>query len=234
MMIIDIALITGGLGGIGKEIVKSIEDISVKRIVVDKVKPDYQSPNVEYLQVDITNQDDLAMLKNYLKERSYSIKYLIHTAAKAQYKRFELTTSKEWKEILRTNLEGTLAITETLLPFMEDSGRIVFFASGTVFKGTENLAPYVSSKMGVIGFARCLSMELGDRDITVNVVAPGMTDTNMIQDMAETEPANIQSRALKRREYPSDVVGVVRFLLSKDASFITGQTIVVDGGSVKH
>jgi NAD(P)-dependent dehydrogenase (short-subunit alcohol dehydrogenase family) len=117
---------------------------------------------------------------------------------------------------------------------MPRGARIVLFASGTVFKGPRNLFAYVASKAGVIGFARCLAEELGEDGITVNVVSPGITATPMIADMAHTEEANIAGRAIKRRAVPDDLVGPVRFLLSEGAAFVTGQTLCVDGGSVKH
>lgn len=118
---------------------------------------------------------------------------------------------------------------------MGRGGRIVLFASGTVFKGPRNVFAYAASKAGGIGFARCLASELGDEGITVNdVVAPGITATPMGERMAETEEANLATRAIRRRAVPEDVVGSARFLLSNGAAFVTGQTLCVDGGSVEH
>lgn len=229
-----IALITGGLGGIGFEIVQELSK-EMKCIVLDIKENDYNTVfNGEYLKVDITKQHDLLKLKDYLEMNSIKIDYFIHTAAIGFYKPFMEMSSDEWRKVLQVNLEGTLAITQTLVPFLKDGGRIIYFSSGTVFKGTENVAPYVASKAGVIGFARSLSAELGSRNITVNVIAPGFTETSLIEDMRHVENSIIASRAIKRKEYPSDLVGPVKFFLSKDADFITGQTIVVDGGSVKH
>lgn len=229
----EISLITGGLGGIGEELVKMLVRES-KCVVIDKREVKNRISGVEYLKIDITNPNELLILREYLSNKKFKIKHFIHTAAIGHYKRFEETETREWKHVLRTNLEGTLAVTQTILPFIVEGARIIYFSSGTVFKGTENLASYVASKAGVIGFARSLSMELGERNITVNVIAPGMTDTDLIKDMLHTEPLIIASRALKRKASPIDLVGPVKFLLSDDAQFITGQTLVVDGGSIKN
>ena len=117
---------------------------------------------------------------------------------------------------------------------MPRGSRIVLFSSGSVFRSLPNMSAYIASKAGVIGFARCLADELGEDEITVNVVSPGITATPMINDIEHLEGTIIAGRAIKRRSYPADLVDPVKFLLSPGAAFITGQTICVDGGAVKH
>ena len=117
-------------------------------------------------------------------------------------------------------------------------GKIVNIASGTVFKGVPNLLHYVSSKGAVVAMTRCLARELGASNINVNAIAPGLTmsdgvlgQSDWTQDYIE---ANKNSRVLKRRQVPGDLLGTVVFLSSPDSDFMTGQTLVVDGGAVMH
>jgi NAD(P)-dependent dehydrogenase (short-subunit alcohol dehydrogenase family) len=225
-------IITGGASGIGRAVVEELRADKHQTIVVDVAPPTDDEVADLYIQADLSTPEGIATVENALDGRE--VNNLVHCAAMGQWSSFRDTPREVWERILRTNLEGTIAITQTVVPLMPRGSRIVLFASGTVFKGPKNVFAYVASKAGVIGFARCLADELGDDEITVNVISPGLTATPMITDMAHTEDANIASRAIKRRAHPQDLVGPVKFLLSPDAAFVTGQTLCVDGGSVKH
>ncbi|ANS28832.1 hypothetical protein R1CP_20770 [Rhodococcus opacus] len=225
-------IITGGASGIGRAVVEELRADKHQTIVVDVAPPTDDEVADLYIQADLSTPVGIATVEKALDGRE--VNNLVHCAAMGQWSSFRDTPREVWERILRTNLEGTIAIAQTVVPLMPRGSRIVFFASGTVFKGPKNVFAYVASKAGVIGFARCLADELGDDEITVNVISPGLTATPMIADMAHTEDANIASRAIKRRAHPQDLVGPVKFLLSPDAAFVTGQTLCVDGGSVKH
>lgn len=229
------AVVTGGASGIGAAVAASLAADGVRCVVVDLAEPAERVAGVTYLHADVSTEAGAqAVLDGLAEHRIARVDHLVHCAAVLQYSSFRETGRRAWERVLRVNLEGTIAITQTLVPLMGTGGRIVLFASGTVFKGPRNVFAYAASKAGVIGFARCLAAELGDDGITVNVVAPGITATPMSEVMADTEEANIASRAIRRRAVPADVVGSVRFLLSDGAAFVTGQTLCVDGGSVKH
>lgn len=226
-----VSVVTGAASGIGRAIADALAADGHHVIGVDIAEPP-TGLSAEYVRADLSTAEGAESVAAALGDRM--VRDLVHCAAVGQWSAFRDTPRQEWQRILRTNLEGTIGLTQVLLPHLETGGRVVLFASGTVFKGPRNLSAYVASKAGVIGFARCLAEELGGHDITVNVVSPGITVTPMISEMAHTEEANIAGRAIKRRAWPEDIVGPVQFLLSDAAAFVTGQTICVDGGSVKH
>ena len=115
-------------------------------------------------------------------------------------------------------------------------GKIINISSGTAFSGAPLVAHYVTSKAGVIGLTRSLARELGEYNINVNAVAPGLTLS--VDDVSEARMAQnqqrLEARALKRTEVPQDLVGTIVFLCSSESDFMTGQTLVVDGGAQMH
>jgi NAD(P)-dependent dehydrogenase (short-subunit alcohol dehydrogenase family) len=227
-------LVTGGCGGIGAEIAAALSGDRAT-CVIDINEPTGPLPEVVYIQTDLSTAAGIDTMTSRFADLGIDrVDALVHCAAITHYAPLRQTDRATWERVLAVNLHATIAVTQAILPLMSNDGRIVLFASGTVFKGPANLSAYVASKAGVIGFAHCLAEELGKDDITVNVISPGLTATPMMAPMAHTEDANIASRAIKRRAYPADLVGPVKFLLSPEAAFITGQTLCVDGGSVKR
>lgn len=229
------SVVTGGASGIGAVVAASLAGDGHRCVVLDLHVPTARTEGVEYCTVDLGAPDSIEVIESVLASAGVSrVDHLVHCAAVGQWSPFRETERAAWERVLRVNLDGTIALAQAVVPLMARAGRIVLFASGTVFKGPRNVFAYVASKAGVIGFARCLADELGDDEITVNVVSPGITDTPMIAPMAHTEEQNIAGRAIRRRAVADDLVGPVRFLLSPAGAFVTGQTLCVDGGSVKH
>jgi len=137
----------------------------------------------------------------------------------------------EWDHVMAVNLKGPWLVTRAVSPYLPEGGRVVNLSSATVFSGSENWAHYVASKGGVIALTRVMARELGRRSITVNAVAPGFTLTEASRGLlANAESYGVDRGALRRASHPEDVVGAVLYLAGPDAGFVTGQTLVVDGG----
>lgn len=137
----------------------------------------------------------------------------------------------EWDRVMAVNVKGTWQCSASASTRMGEGGRIINIASATVFSGSPQWMHYVASKGAVIGMTRVMARELGGRGVTVNAIAPGFTLTEASLDLIEDAATyGVSSRAIPRASQPRDIVGTALFLASPDAEYITGQTIVVDGG----
>jgi NAD(P)-dependent dehydrogenase (short-subunit alcohol dehydrogenase family) len=144
---------------------------------------------------------------------------------------FEEIDEAEWDRVMAVNLKGPWLVARACSPLLNDDARVVNVSSATVMSGSAHWAHYVASKAGVIGLTRVLAKELGSRGITVNAVAPGFTLTEASHGLiADAESYGIERGSIKRPIQPDDIVGAVTFLAGPDAAFVTGQTLVVDGG----
>ncbi|MGH7830032.1 MAG: SDR family NAD(P)-dependent oxidoreductase, partial [Candidatus Binatia bacterium] len=145
---------------------------------------------------------------------------------------------EEWDRMMTVNLKGPFLCVRAVLPAMrkQKSGKIINISSGTVLAGSAGRIHYVTSKAGVIGFTRTLAREVGDDNIQVNAIAPGSTlsEENPDEKIVQLRQGRVQDRALKRVQLPQDLVGAVLFLASSLSDFMTGQTLVVDGGACMH
>ena len=153
--------------------------------------------------------------------------------------RVEDTTVEEWDRVMNINAKGPWLCAKALVPHMRARkyGKIVNIASGTLFKGVPWMLHYVSSKGAILAMTRALSREVGDDGICVNSIAPGLTMSEGVRAKEEHlayRDAVVGSRAFKRDETPEDLIGALIFLSSSDSDFMTGQTVVVDGGVWMH
>jgi NAD(P)-dependent dehydrogenase (short-subunit alcohol dehydrogenase family) len=144
---------------------------------------------------------------------------------------FEEIDPDEWDLVMNVNLKGPWLVTRAASKYLPEGGRVINLSSATIFSGSEQWLHYVASKGGVVAMTRVLAKELGRRGITVNAIAPGFTLTEASYALMEdAESYGVDRGALKRPSQPEDIVGAALFLAGPDSSYITGQTLVVDGG----
>jgi len=236
-------IVTGAGGGIGTALTRRFLAEGARVCAVDKagealetLKLELGSPAALLTAIaDISSEDDCGKLAAEAEKVYGSVDVLVNNAGWFPFADFEEITYADWCRVMAVNLDGPFLMTKAILPLLKESkaGRIVITGSASVFAGTPNQCHYISAKAGLIGLTRSLANALGQYNITVNIVTPGLTATPALVEVlpAAFIDKETQNRALKRRETAEDLVGAVLFLASEDAAFITGQTINVDGGS---
>ena len=243
-------IVTGAAQGIGAAYAKALAADGARVALCDVTPVDHVVDIIRQAGgeaigaiCDVTDPEAVARLVA-LTEKTYGgIQGLVNNAALFKglpHQSFETISSAEFDRVMTVNVRGSFECIKAVTPVMrrQQYGKIVNVASGTVFKGTPMMASYVTSKGAIIGMTRCLSRELGGDGIRINCIAPGLTMSEAVREnpawAASYTAQNLASRALKREEQPEDLTGTVGFLLSADSDFMTGQTIVVDGGSAMH
>jgi NAD(P)-dependent dehydrogenase (short-subunit alcohol dehydrogenase family) len=188
--------------------------------------------------VDVSDEDGVrAAVESVLAARG-RIDVLVNNAGVYPHYPFEELTYTDWRRVLATNLDSVYLCSHAVYPAMRERGygRIVNISSATFFIGYPGLSAYVASKGGIIGFTRALASEAGPHGITVNAVSPGLIATEGVLGGEEAGLFDeiVPQQALGRRGEPEDIAECIAYLASPAASFITGQTINVDGGQVMH
>ena len=242
-----VAVITGGAAGIGFAYAKRflaegacvvVADIADPAAAVDKLGTAGRALGV---RTDVSDAGSVRAMVEAALARFGRIDVLVNNAAvfaTLTPQPFDEIPEAEWDRVMAVNVKGVWNCARAVVPAMraQGGGRIVNVASAIVAKGTARLMHYVTSKGAVVAMTRALARELGPDRITVNAVAPGLILSDTVQanpDLtAFQETAVMQARSLKRDAFPDDVVGTVVFLASDDSAFMSGQTLIVDGGSV--
>ncbi|MDE0796418.1 MAG: 3-oxoacyl-ACP reductase FabG [Alphaproteobacteria bacterium] len=244
-----VAIVTGGGRGIGVEYSKVLAAEGAKVAVTDIVDTETTVNIIKQaggdaigIHCDVTDPDNIKAMVAETVETYGRLDILVNNAALfADLKQgsFLDIDEAEWDRVMQINTRGVFSCSKAAVPEMKKNGygKIINIASGTVFKGTPMLLHYVSSKGAQVAFTRALAREVGDHGITVNCIAPGLTmSEKVIEDDQWTavKDGNTASRAIKREQMPEDLIGALVFFSSQDSDFITGQTLVVDGGSAMH
>ncbi|MBM3487976.1 MAG: SDR family oxidoreductase [Alphaproteobacteria bacterium] len=244
-----VAIVTGAAQGIGATYAKSLAAEGAKIVATDVLDTAAVVGVIKQaggeavgLKADVTSDADCAAMVAKAVQTYGKLDILVNNAAlfgALSMRGFMDIPEEEWDRVMRVNIRGSWQCAKAAVPAMQKNkyGKIINIASGTVFKGTPMLLHYVTSKGAIVAMTRALAREVGDHNICVNALAPGLTASEAVAKSAEWATAkvgNIGTRAFKREEVPEDLIGAMLFLCSKDSDFMTGQTIVVDGGSVMH
>jgi NAD(P)-dependent dehydrogenase (short-subunit alcohol dehydrogenase family) len=240
------AIVTGGASGIGKAVATRLAADGASVVIADIQNYDIAAAALAKtgaralgLKVDVSSTTDTARMAGETLNAFGHIDILVNCAAmfsSVKLGPFEEIPVEEWKRLMEVNIMGVALCCGAVAPHMRQQqfGRIVNFASGAPLKGVPFFLHYIASKGAVISMTRGLARELGKDNITVNAIAPGLTLSDGVVNRPEhlrSHQDSIRSRAIAREEHPQDIVGAVSFLASDDAAFMTGQTLVVDGGS---
>jgi NAD(P)-dependent dehydrogenase (short-subunit alcohol dehydrogenase family) len=241
-------IVTGAAQGIGATYAKalaaegarvSVCDLQDPRGVADEIRA--AGGQAISMVTDVTSPAAVAAMVEGTTEAYGTVHGLVNNAAlfgSLKLQPFMEIDSDEWDKVMAVNTRGVFECVKAVVPTMraQKYGKIINIASGTLFKGTPHLLHYVASKGAVVAMTRVMARELGADNILVNCIAPGLTVSPAVRasySVKEIE-ANKATRALKREEEPQDIVGALIFFASAESDFITGQTLLVDGGSVMH
>jgi len=231
--------ISGASRGIGKSIANHFAENDYKVVGTSRnnFEFDNKSENLIPIKLDVTSRDDLKTCFNYLKSKDLLPDILINNAGITSDQLFLKMKDDDWDNVIATNLTGTYNLTKIFIKNMikNKDGRIINISSVAGLMGNPGQVNYSSSKSALNGFTKSLAKEIGSRNITVNSIAPGFIDTDMtsfLDDNAKNEI--IKDIPLKKFGEASDVAELVLFLASNKASYITGQTISIDGGLLMY
>jgi len=247
-----VAIVTGGAKGIGRHYSQAlaaegarvmIADIADGKALAEEIAGRHGADSVAAVKFDVSDEKAVKNLVAQTIERFGQIDVLVNNAA--VYSTLTPRSFTEWEpdlwdKVMAVNVRGSYLMVRHVAPHMMErrSGKIINIASGAPYKGVPRMLPYVTSKGAILAFTRALSRELGQYGIAVNSLSPGyiLSDTGL-QNTQHVEDERVpvrNARAFKRDAYPEDLLGALVFLASSDSDFVTGQSLVVDGGAVNN
>ena len=241
-----VAIVTGAAQGIGYAIAGGLAAEGARIVVADLQGAEEAAtafPEGVGLTVDVSSEEDVARMAEDTVARCGRIDLLVNNAglyASLAMRPFDQIPADEWRRVMDVNVLSMFLCCRAVVPQMraQGGGKIVNISSGTPFRGVPFLLHYVTSKGAIVAFTRALAKELGKDNVLVNCVAPGFTLSDGVKAHPEVveklRDVSVAARTLQRDQAPEDVVGAVVFLCGPGSDFVTGQTMVIDGGQYFH
>lgn len=240
-----VAIVTGGVRGIGRAIAEELMAAGYQVVVTyrssgdsaQKMLEDFQEQNLVARKTDVALQEDVNELFDYVDSHFGRLDVLINNAGITQDRTFHKMDRDDWQHVMDVNLNGSFYCCNRAIPMMREQqfGRIVNISSIVGQKGNFGQANYAASKAGMIGLTKTLALETATKGITVNAVCPGFIETDMVGAIPDEVQMKIKSEIpMHRFGRTQEVAKAVRFLISEDASYITGQELNVNGGLLTH
>jgi NAD(P)-dependent dehydrogenase (short-subunit alcohol dehydrogenase family) len=241
-----VALVTGAAQGIGRAIADGLAAAGARIAVADlHGAEDAAGAYTGGIGItgDVANEDDVKRLVGEVVEQAGGIDILVNNAglyASLAMRPFEQIPLDEWRRVMDVNVASMFLMCREVVPLMRErgGGKIVNISSGTPFRGVPFLLHYVTSKGAIVALTRALAKEVGKEGVLVNCVAPGFTMSAGVEAHPEVveklRDVSVSARTLQRDQVPEDVVGAVVFLCGPGSDFVTGQTMVIDGGQFFH
>jgi NAD(P)-dependent dehydrogenase (short-subunit alcohol dehydrogenase family) len=241
-----VAVVTGAARGLGRAFSMALAKEGAKIMAIDiadlgdTLKEIKASGGMaKSFHADVSIEGDSLKIAEETMKSFGRIDILVNNAAIIYglvRKPFYEIDPEDWDRVMAVNVKGPWLCTRAVFPYMKQQGKgkIINLASETFFTGSHGFVHYVASKGGVVGLTRALAVELGPYKININAIAPGFTDTEASRSIDDVTKYDVTRTPLGRLQQPKDLVGAVIFLASDESDFITGQTLLVDGGRVMH
>ena len=227
------AVVTGGGSGIGQAVARRLRADGMNVAILDLNPSDADNSYV----ADVTDRAQVDAALDAVRAKLGPVTVLVNAAGLEKFKRFTDVTFEEWQRVVDVNLNGVFHCIQAALPDMIEAGwgRIVNISSSSTHSGQPYMSPYVAAKSAVNGLTKSLALEYGPDGITVNAVPPGFIDTPMLRKaeqrgfLGDTQK-QINETPVRRMGRPEDIAAACAFLISEEASYITGQILGVNGG----
>ena len=241
-----VAIVTGGARNIGAVYAKALAAEGARVVIADVLDGSAAAEAIAAaggeavaVAADVSREDDTLRMTETAMDAFGRVDILVNNAAiylSINRRPFYEISAEEWDRVTAVNIKGVFLCAKAVFPHMRDQGggKIINISSNTVMAGTPDFLHYIASKSALVGMTRSMARELGTHGINVNAIAPGLVEHEGQTVPGEISASRVRARSIQRRQTPEDLTGALLYLASPDSDFVTGQTLVVDGGDLLH